>query len=88
MTELRFELCWTKKAIKLLRVDGHSKWVTDEDRLNNLPEDPAHPGFGPLFGDYATVSKRATALNEMQMRSHFVDYLFYPEVMVKNKSDA
>lgn len=80
MTELQFELCWTKKAIKLLRVDGHSRWVVDMDRLEALPEDPSHPGFGPMSGSYGEVSKRATALNEMQMRSHFVDYLFYPEV--------
>ena len=49
----------------------------DADRYARLTEMP--PGFVPYIASYGEVAARATALNETQLRSGFLDYLYSPD---------
>lgn len=55
----------------------YGKLTEHEGRLNNLPEEPEH--FRHCTGTYAAVAEVAKRLNETQIRSGFLDYLYAPE---------
>ena len=58
----------------------------DEDRYKSLPDRPAQ--YTPLKGSYREVSNAAVGLNEAQLRSDFLDYLFFPEVETAPHGDV
>ena len=77
---LSFELRYRKEGRKK---NGREKMQRDEERYNKLPDVPAQ--FTAAMGGYKYVSNRATTLNETQLRSGFLDYLFFPEVTTAPK---
>lgn len=72
---VEFELRYRKEARKKL---GRAKMTRDEVRYAKLPGVP--PQFAVTTGGYKHVAKTAANLNEIQLRSGFLDYLFFPEV--------
>jgi hypothetical protein len=50
-----------------------------EGRLNDLPEQPDNFGAFYVRGTYAHVAKAANRLNEAQIRSGYLDYIYNPE---------
>lgn len=73
-TALTFELRYRKEG----RVKVRGKMTRDPDRFASLPDRPAQ--FDALVGSYKKVSDQAKRLNDVQTRSGFMDYLFFPEV--------
>lgn len=73
-TALTFELDCRKEAQKSVK----GAYVRDDARYEELPERPAQ--FTPVVGSYQVVSANAVRLNDAQLRSGFLDYLFFPEV--------
>lgn len=71
---LTFDLRYRKEA----RSKGAGKMKANPERYAELPDVP--PQYAPTVGDYGVVAKVATRLNEAQLRSGFLDYLFFPEV--------
>lgn len=80
ITTLEFELRYRKEARKKL---GREKMTRDEDRYTKLPDVP--PQYSASKGGYKHVSRLAATLNETQLRSGFLDYLFFPEVTTAPK---
>jgi hypothetical protein len=77
-TSLQCELRYRKEATK--RVNGRGEpeaWVIDEERKAKLAAIPSM--FEETKGSYSDVSRVAVRLNEAQIRSGFIDYLFFPE---------
>lgn len=72
---VQFELRYRKEARKKV---GREKMTRDEDRYAKLPDVP--PQYSASKGGYKHVSRLAATLNETQLRSGFLDYLFFPEV--------
>ena len=77
---LSFELRYRKEGRKK---NGREKMQRDEERYNKLPDVPAQ--FTGARGGYKYVANRAVTLNESQLRSGFLDYLFFPEVSTAPK---
>lgn len=72
---IEVELCFRKNAAK---VRGRSL-VPDPAAEAELPDVPDR--FKPMRGAYGDVARRASQLNEMQLRSGFLHYLFWPETI-------
>lgn len=58
-------------------IKKNGKWEEVAGRVDEL--DPNPTLYSPLTGDYVTVANRATKLNEMQLRSSYLDYLFFAD---------
>ena len=71
---LVFDLCYRREAY----IKERGKLVRHEAGDARLPEVPAQ--FSKQRGSYNEVSATATRLNDAQMRSGFLSYLFFPEV--------
>lgn len=76
---LSFELRYRKEA----RNKNAGKMVRDQDRYKTLPDVP--PSYRAARGGYKYVASRAQVLNDAQLRSGFLDYLFFPEVATAPK---
>lgn len=57
----------------------YGKLEEHEGRLANLPTIPDNMASLATTGTYATVAAAATRLNEAQIRSGYLDYLYAPE---------
>ncbi len=71
---LTFDLRYRKEARS--KVGGKMK--ANPGRYAELPDVP--PQYESTVGDYSAVAKVAVRLNDAQLRSGFLDYLFFPEV--------
>lgn len=69
-----FELRYRKEARS--KVGGKMK--PNPERYAELPDVP--PQYSATMGNYTKVATVASRLNEAQLRSGFLDYLFFPEV--------
>ena len=72
-TDIPFELKYRREAYKTVQ----GKMVRDTAKDAELPDTP--PQFHACFGSYQHVSREAVRLNEVQLRSGFLHYLFFPE---------
>lgn len=79
-----YELVAARKGYKFHR--NASGFVAVPGRAEFLPATPK--GFVPTKGTYYDVSKKAVALNEAQLRSGFLDYLYAPEPITVAKEEA
>jgi hypothetical protein len=75
MQTLTFELRFRKEAYTKVR----GKLTRNSDRDSVLRDEP--PDFHRTQGSYKTVSDIANRLNDVQFRSGFLDYLYFPEVV-------
>jgi hypothetical protein len=71
---LTFELCYRREAYHLVK----GKMTRLESRDDALPTRPAW--FQPMRGTYQSVSATACRANEAQLKSGYLDFLFFPEV--------
>jgi len=71
---LVFELHYRREAYRKV---GNSL-VRDEEKDQTLPLRP--PGFQPLKGAHGLIAERADELNNVQRRSGFMHYFFFPEI--------
>jgi len=78
---LTFELRYRKEA----QIGTRNKAVRDSDRYNALSDTPAQ--FNAVKGGYPIVAAAAARLNEAQIRSGFLDYLFFPEVITAPRGE-
>lgn len=76
---VEFELRYRKEG----RAKNGGKMLRDKDRYAKLPDIPAQ--YAVAKGGYKYVAARATTLNDSQLRSGFLDYLFFPEVTTAPK---
>jgi hypothetical protein len=76
---LLFELIATKKGCEK---DHRGKLVTNDDKLAELPD---QPDFERMRGSYSKISAEAIRLNEIQLRSGFLWYLYAPEPVQEPK---
>lgn len=79
---IEVELCFRKDASK---VRG-GKLVPDDALAAQLPDVPDQ--FKPMRGAYGDVARRASQLNEVQLQSGFLHYLFWPETISTPKPKA
>lgn len=75
VAHFEYKLWASKRAHKY----GHSTSVRDEERYAKLSDQP--PGLPDIRGSHALVSSYACKLNESQINSGFLDYLYYPEIV-------
>lgn len=71
---LMFELNYRREAYRRV---GNTL-VRDEAKDADLPKRP--PQFSPVRGTHEYVAKHADELNNVQRRSGFLHYFFFPEV--------
>ena len=72
---LTFRMAYRKEG----QVQRAGKMRLDEERFASLPDVP--PQLNDVSGAYSTVSAESVKLNDAQLRSGFLDYLFFPEVV-------
>ena len=74
---MEFRLRADKRALE------HEKgeWQKNLERFESLPDRPAD--MRDIEGSYALVAQHAYRLNEIQFRNKRVDYLFSPDIIVK-----
>lgn len=72
--ELTFELHVRRECYNRVR----GKLIRDSERDQRIPHEP--PYFRRTRGTYKAVSDEANRLNEMQRKSGYLDYMFFPEV--------
>lgn len=71
---LMFDLMYRRQP---MRQEG-ATWIHEPERLLDLPEEPEH--FKPMRGYNGEVAKEAERLNNVQERSRFLNYFYFPEV--------
>jgi len=57
---------------------SYGKLEENPARLVSLPAKPT--GFRPKEGTYAAIAALAVRLNEIQIRSGFLDYIYAPDI--------
>ncbi|GAB2702014.1 hypothetical protein BKA24_001736 [Microbacterium marinum] len=74
-TIIKFKLVVEKRAAVVR--DG-DKLSTNIERFNKLPDEPTY--FVEQTGSYKEISEAAVKLNEAQIRSGYLDYLYSPDL--------
>lgn len=76
---LEFELRFHRGAYD---IDPDTKlWIFMDERDKSLPDEPeGWPQQKVRRGDHPTIYAIAERLNQMQMKSGFINYFFFPEI--------
>lgn len=74
---MEFRLRADKRALEYEK----GEWQKNSERFESLPDRPAD--MRDIEGSYGLVASHAARLNEIQFRNQRVDYLFSPDIIVK-----
>ena len=76
---MKFELRFVPEGSEVVRTDDNGKkvWERVPARRDHLR--PVPVAFKRVTGTYREVSEAAVRLNDVQMRSNYLDYLYFPD---------
>lgn len=73
------ELTWVLVASKrAVDIKGDGTYVRNKERFGELADTP--PGLPSIENSYGVISAYACKMNQSQIRSGFLDYLYYPDI--------